>query len=269
VRFGTVMRVALLIHCFVLSGALRAHFPRAAPLARGRAARMAISMPFGGQGSSSGPSEEVVAKYRLLGISDDANYDEINRAYDDLASKYEGDTKMTIKLQVAKDAIFDHLLRQRMSGALKSTVAESPFDRKEEKQPMIRIPVFLADVMELPTQQYLIKNLGVFGVIGLLPVLSKAWASTAVGIGFATALFLLYNRGVPDTSNDMDADMRPPKARPLLLATGFTLLAGAIGGTFSQLIYKSIKFMAQESVIGVCTSLCFFVSATLFKVQDE
>lgn len=59
------------------------------------------------------------------------------------------------------------------------------------------------------------------------------------------------------------------QARPLLLATGFTLLAGAIGGTFSQLIYKSIKFMAQESVIGVCTSLCFFVSATLFKVQDE
>lgn len=241
-----------------------------APLARGRAARMAISMPFGGgDSSSSGPSEEVQAKYRLLGIAEDANYDEINRAYDELAGKYEGDTKMTIKLQVAKDGIFDHLLRQRMSGALKGAVAESPFDRKEAPKPLISIPPFLADVMELPTRQYLLKNAGVFGAIALLSVLSKAWATTSVGLGFATGLFLLYNRGVPDTSNDLDADMRPPKVRPLLLAAGITLLAGALGATLSQLVYGTIKFMAQESVIGVCTSFAFFLSATLFKVQDE
>jgi len=194
-------------------GALRAPLQKlsVAPMTRGYAARMAVSLPFGGGQGSTGPSEEVQAKYRLLGLAEDANYDEINRAYDDLASKYKGDTKMTIKLQVAKDGIFDHLLRQRMRGALKGAVAESPFDRKEAPKPLITIPVFLADVMELPTRAYLLKNAGVFGAIAFLGVLSKAWATTSVSIGFATGLFLLYNRGVADTSNDMDADMRPPK----------------------------------------------------------
>jgi len=234
------------------------------------AVNMAISLPFGGGGQeSSGPSEEVQAKYRLLGLAEDAGYDDINRAYDELAGKYEGDPKMTIKLQVAKDAIFDHLLRQRMSGALKGTVAESPFDRKEEPKPLIKIPVFLADVMELPTRQYLVKNAAVFGAVGLLGVLSKAWASTSVGLGFATGLFLLYNRGAPESSNDMDAEMRPPKVRPLLLAAGITILAGALGATLSQLVHGAISAISQEGVISMCTSFFFFVSATLFKVQDE
>ena len=54
------------------------------------------------------------------------------------------------------------------------------------------------------------------------------------------------------------------------MATGFTVLAGMIGATLSQLLYKSVRtIFAQESVIGICTSLAFFVSASLFKVQDE
>ena len=176
-----------------------------------RTARMAVTLPFGGNQGSNEPSEEVQSKYRLLGLAPDAGYDDINQAYDELAAKYTSDPKMTIKLQVAKDAIFDHLLRQRMSGALKGVVAESPFDRKEAPKPMIQIPPFLADVMELPTRQYLLKNAAVFAVIGLLPVLSKSWATTGVGLGFATGLFLLYNRGAPETSGDLDAEMRPPK----------------------------------------------------------
>jgi len=157
-----------------------------------------------------------------------------------------------------------------MSGALKGAVAESPFDRKEEPKPLIQIPVFLADVMELPTKDYLIKNAAVFGVIGFLSVLSAAWATTTVSLGFAVGLYLLYNRGVPPSPSGMDAEMRPPKVRPLALATGITVLAGAIGATVSQLLYRSVRAMfAQESVIGICTSFAFFVSATLFKVQDE
>lgn len=56
----------------------------------------------------------------------------------------------------------------------------------------------------------------------------------------------------------------------MAMATGFTVLAGMIGATLSQLLYKSVRtIFAQESVIGICTSLAFFVSASLFKVQDE
>jgi hypothetical protein len=90
------MSLSVLLIAF---GALRAPLRGVAPMTRGYAAHMAVSLPFGGGQGSTGPSEEVQAKYRLLGLAEDANYDEINRAYDDLASKYKGDTKMTIKLQ--------------------------------------------------------------------------------------------------------------------------------------------------------------------------
>jgi len=242
-----------------------------APLARTLRPRLAISMPFGGGGAAdSGPSEEVQEKYRLFGLAEDATYDDVNNAYDELAEKYKGNPKMTIKLQVAKDKIFDHVLRQRMSGQLKGVRAESPFDRPEAPKPLITLPPFLDNIMELPTRAFLMGNLIKFGCIGLLPLLSKTWAPTAVTLGFALGLYTLYNRGAPDTSgNEMEAAMRPPKVRPVALAAGITFLAGALGGTFSQLIYGSVRFLAQETVIGVCTSIGFFVSSTLFKVQDE
>merc|ERR1712070_1230041 len=68
------------------------------PINRMRCARpCAISVPGFGSGSgSTGPSEETLEKYRLLGLAEDATYDEINAAYDELAEKYEGNTKMTI-----------------------------------------------------------------------------------------------------------------------------------------------------------------------------
>lgn len=224
---------------------------------------------FGGSGArDNGPSEEVIEKYRLLGVSEDATYDEVNAAYDSLAAKYEGDPKMTIKLQVAKDKIFDDKLRQRMSGALKSTVAESPYDRPDAPKPLIQLPPFLEEIMELPKRAELLRNAFIFGAIGCLPVLSTSWASSSVGIGFAASLFTLYNRGAPE-SNEMSAEMRPPKVRPLALAAGITVLGGALGATLSQLIFGSLRFLAQESVIGLCTSFFFFLTATLFKVQDD
>jgi hypothetical protein len=167
--------------------------------------------------------------------------------------------------------------------------------------------------MELPSRAELLRNAFIFGAIGCLPVLSTSWASSSVGIGFAASLFTLYNRGAPDT-NEMSAEMRPPKVRlrtdpnmchpwavasasgkqalacesafathsvlmtlafadwqvrPLALAAGITVLAGALGATLSQLIFGSVRFLAQESVIGLCTSFFFFLTASLFKVQDD
>jgi len=219
--------------------------------------------------SDTGPSEEVQEYYRLFGISEDATYDDVNEAYDALLPRYEDNPKMKIKLEVAKDKIFDDKLRKRMSGAIKPKVAESPWDRPEPKKPLIKLPPFLDEIMELPTRAVLLKNSLIFGAIAMLPILSKSWASSAVGIGFAVSIYTLYNRGVPESSNEMAAEMRPPKAKPLILAAGITFLAGAIGGTLSQLLFGGVRFIAQESVIALCTSVSFCISATLFKVQDE
>eukprot|EP00966_Prymnesium_polylepis_P304047 7024481-Prymnesium_polylepis.1 len=192
-----------------------AHAPRA-HLLRPAEPRMAFSMPgFGSQKSQEpeGPSEEVQGLFRMLGLPEDADYDEINAAYDALAAKYEGETKRLIKLAVAKDKILDYRLRQRMTGALKVSEVFGEDRYVAEKKPLVTLPPFLQGVMELPSKEELIKKAAGFACIGLLPALALSWASTSVSLGFAAALYLLYNRGAPDTGNDMEAAMRPPKVR--------------------------------------------------------
>jgi len=234
--------------------------------------RMAFALPrfpSGDGDANTGPSEEVQGLYRMMGLAEDATYDEINAAYDSLSEKYAGETKRLIKLQVAKDKILEDRLRQRMSGSLKSAVAESPFERKEDPKPLITLPAFMQDYMELPTRAIFTKRTTLFGAFGLLPLISKTFASTSIMMGFACCVYMVYNRGVPDTGSEMSADARPPKAKPLILAVGLTLLAGAIGACFSQVLIAIVPFVAQELVISMSISLFLGFAACLFKVQED
>jgi hypothetical protein len=232
---------------------------------------MALSLPFGRRGPQpmTEPPEQVQEKFRLLGIGQDATVDEIESAYEELLERYPGDVKRKIDLDVAKDTILEFRLQQRLSGVMKGPAPVSPFDRKEEKGPLIRIPGFLQGVMELPSKAYLQRNLVVFGAIGLLPVIAKVSAGTCLSLGFGTALFLLYQRGAPESGDDeMYAEMRPAKVKPLLLALGITAIAGFLGGLLSSVV-TSFVYLRFDTVFGVCSAFTFFLSATLFKVQDE
>lgn len=145
-----------------------------------------ISLPGFGGGSKQpdGPTEEVQGLYRMLGVTEDAEYDEITRAYEGLCTKYKGETKRLIKLQVAKDKILEDRLRLRMSGAMKSTVSSDDWrvadNRKEAKKPLITLPPFLEDIMMLPSRKLLTKNALVFLAISLLPALSREWVTTSI-----------------------------------------------------------------------------------------
>jgi hypothetical protein len=231
-----------------------------------------ISLPFGNSGSSgksSGPSEDVLMAYRLMGLDLDATYDEIERSYDELMVDYAKDPKRKIKLQVAKDKILEDRLRQRMSGSSSFSAVVDPFARKDGPKPLITIPPALQGIMEVPDKEVALKNLAVFGLIGCLPAVTVTWLSTSFGIGFAVSLYLLYNRGVPD-QGEMGAEMRPPKPKPLLMATGISLLLGCIGASLGVLILANIlTFLSQELLIGLGSAFGFFTAASLFKVQDD
>lgn len=220
--------------------------------------------------SHSGPSEDTLAAYRLMGLDLDATYDEIEAAFNDLTAQYAGDAKRKIKLSVAKDKILDDRLRQRMSGGLQGfTGVKDPFDVPEGPKPLIKIPRQLEGVMELPEKEVLLKNIGVFLVIGLLPLPNPGWVSASVSFGFAISLFLLYNRGV-EMSGEMGAEMRQYKAKPLLLAVGITLLCAMISASLFQAIGGILLgFLSQEVLIGLGASFGFFTACTLFKVQDD
>jgi len=232
-------------------------------------------MAFGGRGggnADSEPSEEVESSFRLFGLDADATYDDIEKKYEELIVTYAKDVKLKIKLGVAKDKILDYQLSKRMANVKmgRSTARFGEDLKPQVKAPLIKLPPFLERVMELPTRALLTKNAAIFGVIGLLPALSKSWASTAVSLGFGLAMWLLYNRGVEAPPSGMEMEMRPPKVRPLLLTAGITALSGMIGATLSMIAYASLlSFLAQELVISLSTSFCWFLSSSLFKVQDD
>jgi len=272
---------ALFVH-FSLALSCGSHAPLLRPAAAATSSRLLqmrrhvamVSLPFGGGGGSASgePSDEVQAAYRLMGLDLDAKYDDIEVAYEELLSAYADNQKMKIRLAVAKDKVLGHILNARLKGASTAPKVFDPFDRPSGPKPLITIPPFLQGVMELPDRELLVKNGAVFGLIGLLPLVTAAWASTSVGLGFAISLYLLYNRGVPD-QGDMGADMRPPKPKPLIMAVGITLLSGSIGATVlsasAGIVCRLLKFVTQELLIGLGASFGFFIAATLFKVQDE
>jgi len=252
-------------------GATRLTAPVLQPAARMSVPAMGLSFPsFSGSSgpSYSGPSEEVQALYRMLGVSEDADYDEITLSYEALCEKYKGETKRLIKLQVARDKILEERLRQRMSGALKGKVADSPFDRPEPKKEL-KLPPWLDEIAELPTKAYLTKNVIVFGLMGLLPAISRTFAATSIGMALATSYYLLYNRGADTPNDEYGAAARPPKARPLLLTLGICLLTLCLGACASTLLVPFFPFLPQELLISLSASagLCF--ACSFFRVQDD
>jgi hypothetical protein len=75
--------------------------------------------PFGGENP-----------YRIFGVTEDAPYEEVEMAYKELCEEHAGNDKYLIKLEMMKEKIFDDRLKARMSGALKSKIKDSPFEKK-------------------------------------------------------------------------------------------------------------------------------------------
>jgi len=228
----------------------------------------------GGKKGYDGPSEEVQNAFRMLGVSDDATYDEITESYEELCTKYKGQTKLLIRLQVAKDTVLEDRLRQRMAGTFKSEISQFNMDigdnRKAPKEPLIKLPDWAQDYMLLPTKVLLLRNAALFSAIGLMSVFVRKWASTATALGFGFSFFLLYNRGIAATSSTSIDEMqqtRTYKKGPVAKALGITLLFGAIGGTLSQ--FLPLAFLMEEATVVLGIVSGFFTSCTFFKVQDE
>lgn len=93
--------------------------------------------------------------YRVFGIPEDAEYEEIEAAYRRLCAKYGEDQKMLMKLEINKEAIMEDRLQKRMKGLMTPKVKESPFERKPRKKKMFVVPKFLRGIVQLPDQAHL------------------------------------------------------------------------------------------------------------------
>ena len=197
----TALSGALLLVFAPSAGSFAIHAPTPM-LRRMQPRQMAVVAPnmmalpsFGGGGKKKvpvGPSEEAMAALRMIGVSEEATYDEVTDAYGELCTKYKGETKRLIRLQAAKDIVLEDRLRQRMAGAYKSDIADRVGknmdigdNRKEEKEPLITLPPWAEQYMELPSKKLLLRNGVLFGIISLMSIIAKHLAPTACALGDA------------------------------------------------------------------------------------
>ena len=103
-----------------------------------------VSFPFGKKGPEEKPRFGGENPYRTFGVTEDAPYEEVEAAYKELVEEHKDDEKYCIKLEMMKEAIFDDRLKARMSGALKSKIANSPFEAKLQVEPFGRNAASLA-----------------------------------------------------------------------------------------------------------------------------
>jgi hypothetical protein len=262
--------------CFALFTPTRTPLRRVQPRPAAVAAPQMLALPSFGSGGKGydGPSEETQNAFRMLGVSEDATYDEITESYEELCTKYKGETKRLIRLQAAKDIVLEDRLRQRMAGTFKSEISQFNMDigdnRKVAKLSLQdRLPNWMTDYVELPTKKLTLRNIVLFGFFSMLGVLSTTWVKGSIGLGFAFGFFLLYNRGLAadNTSIDEMQQQRTYKKGPVGKAILVNLILAAFGAILSQIL--PLAFLAEEAVVAVGLNLGFFTSATFFKVQDE
>ena len=100
-----------------------------------------------------------------------------------------------------------------------------------------------------------IENALVFGFIGLLPILSGAFAPTSVMIMTGVSIYKLYNRGAGrGPSNDMEMYQKTFKMKPFALTVAACLLSMGIGALLSQVRGASAQLLHANSYMPTTSS---------------
>jgi len=168
--------------------------------------------------------------YRTLGITEDAGYDEINDAFDDLAGQYANDASRLATLEAAKDAVVNNMLQRRMAGAAASYEGMLALeDRKAPPKTPIWVIAndFRKRVILMPTLAYAGKVLGLMGGLAVAAWIAPSTAQTASLVNTLSGMGFMYNRGEAEVPRDdfgQIGEIRPMKPRPMALTCTITAL---------------------------------------------
>jgi len=172
---------------------------------------------------------EAEDAYRTLGIPEDAGYDAINSAYDDLAERYASDSGMLSKLEAAKDKVVNNMLQKRMAGAAASY--EGMLAVEDRKAPP-KTPIWeIANdwrkrVIAVPSPKYALQVVALIGGLALCAWVAPSTASTTALINTVSGAAFMYNRGEAEVPRDdfgQIGEIRPMKPKPFALTAAITV----------------------------------------------
>jgi len=159
----------------------------------------------------------------MLGITEDATYDEITAAHDTLTETYAGDVGKLSSLDVAKDKVVDTLLQRRMAGA--AAQYEGSLALEDRKAPP-KTPIWeLANNLRkktiiVPSWRYALQVIGLMGGLVVAAWVAPSTASTTSLINTVSGMAFMYNRGeaeVPKDDFGQIGEIRPMKPKPFAL----------------------------------------------------
>eukprot|EP00281_Chroomonas_sp_CCMP1168_P023193 CAMPEP_0206234824 /NCGR_PEP_ID=MMETSP0047_2-20121206/12800_1 /ASSEMBLY_ACC=CAM_ASM_000192 /TAXON_ID=195065 /ORGANISM="Chroomonas mesostigmatica_cf, Strain CCMP1168" /LENGTH=289 /DNA_ID=CAMNT_0053658943 /DNA_START=101 /DNA_END=970 /DNA_ORIENTATION=+ len=215
--------------------------------------------------------------YRIFGVTETAPYEEVEAAFKALVEENEGNEKYIMQLEMMKEKIFDDRLYARMSGALKSKVANSPFEAKliVKKDPWWSKIAWLKKIVQLPDKKYGMQVSALMACFVFAGLAAPQLASTTMGFGFLSSMGFLYNRGTPEIARD-DAgnpgESRPANYPALVKTIALCGIWGGLGFALAQVVISSAAIpasMPPDAVINTFFNFGLWFAALFFQVQDE
>lgn len=141
--------------------------------------------------------------YEQLGVSENATFEEIQTAKQQMLAKLGGDRQLQDNIEAAYDAILMERLKLRQQGKIK--VPDGI--RFPEKLPVVvpkfaplsnvNSPSWLGDTFQRPTQSEILTTSGVYTVLGgatLIPSLASSGLPTLVALGTGFSLYFINQK---------------------------------------------------------------------------
>lgn len=223
---------------------------------------------------------ETAALYRELGIPEDATFEEINEATDNLKRLYRDDLKKQIKIDVWKDKIMQLRLEQRMGG-LMSVSSEARQDttlsrkaaeyRRKKLFQLPSAPQWTRGLIVKPNETWRKTCVTMYGSMAVAGFILPSLANSLSLFAFVMGTGLMGSRGARDEFNPNARGMRGARSELgwhnfyaaifAMLVFLFTLGTATFFTSRSSLAGNPI----EKPLINVACQGTMFVASLYFK----
>jgi len=181
-------------------------------------------------------SEDAAQAYRLLGLPEDATYEQIWDSYETLSERYAADPARVSSLDSAKDKVLDDRLQQRISGTLGATYEGLTAREDRPVPPKTPLWVHANDLRKklilVPSPRYAFQVFSILGGLTFATWLAPSTAGSILLINIVSAMGFIYNRGEADVVRDdfgQIGEIRPMKPKPFMFTAAITASFSFVG----------------------------------------
>ncbi|OCR00585.1 molecular chaperone DnaJ [Oscillatoriales cyanobacterium USR001] len=197
--------------------------------------------------------------YQLLGVSEDASFDEVQDAKGRVAQQYEGDKKRLEMIEAAYDAILMDRLRQRQEGKIKvperirfpeRNVAPSP---NFTPTPIKGGPAWMQRLVDTPSRGDILWPAGIYAVLGglsIYPSTNDSLLQLTLAVGVGACLYFLNRK-------------EKKFGRAVLLTLGGLTFGLLLGGIFGSVVSGGV--ISPEKFITVLTFLILWLVSSFLR----